>query len=76
MATQEFGIWSDAAGGFIETGFWSKMEAEGAMPALIAEGEDEDDLSALAICAEHEEQPADTCEECATDDDEESDDDE
>jgi hypothetical protein len=63
----EYGIWSDASGGFIETQLWSEEQAK----ARIAELGDEapEDAQVLEICAEHEEQPARSCEECAAEED-------
>ena len=60
----DWGVWSDAAGGFIETQTWSPTAAEEARRVWIVKGEDADDLSVLPICPQHEEQPRDTCEEC------------
>lgn len=60
----EYGVWSDAAGGFIETGLWSDVEAQQALFAQIRAGEDPGDLDVLPVCPDHEEQPARSCEEC------------
>lgn len=63
MAT-EYGIWSEAAGGFIETQMRSPKEAANECEALIAEGEERSDLKVLEICPDHEDQPRTSCEEC------------
>lgn len=63
MAT-EYGIWSDAAGGFIETQMRSPREAAEARDALVADGEETSDLKVLEICPDHEDQPKAACEEC------------
>lgn len=56
---QEYGLFSDE--GCIEAGFHSDTAAE----AAIADRYDVDDeLTVRAICPDHEEQPADACEEC------------
>lgn len=76
---REFGIWSDAAGGFIDYGYATVESAQPAVEDFIAAGEDADDLKVLEICQEHrdEEQPAQGCEFCnAEPDDEEDEDDE
>jgi hypothetical protein len=67
----EYGIWSQGAGGFAETQFWSAGEAETTRAALIADGEDADDLEVLPVCPDHAEQPATGCEECEDQDEEE-----
>lgn len=75
MTKTEHGIWSDAAGGFIDSGLYTDVQIEQALADFIAQGEDADDLKALAFCEDHrdEEQPAIGCELCA---DEEVEDDE
>lgn len=75
MATTELGIWSDAAGGFIDAGLYSEDEAEAAIVSLVADGETQGDLSVIEVCPEHQEQPKDGCEECAADDDDDEQDD-
>lgn len=60
----ECGVYSDAAGGFLETQLPSTAEAEQARHDLLAGGEDAEDLTVLWICPDHEEQPADSCEDC------------
>jgi hypothetical protein len=69
-ASGEHGVWSDAAGGFVDTQLYGQASMREALDALIAQGEDPEDLKVLAICPEHEEQVADTCDECLAEDDE------
>jgi hypothetical protein len=72
-----YGVWSEAAGGFISTDNFSMGSAENEMAWLIEQGEDPDDLTVIEMCEEHRdaEQPRDGCEMCADEDDEEEDDD-
>jgi hypothetical protein len=63
MAT-EYGIWSEAAGGFIETQLHSPRAGAEARDALVEDGEERSDLKVLEICPDHEDQPKATCEEC------------
>lgn len=78
MSTQ-YGVWSTESGGFIVTSSWSSEEAERDRQAEIANAAPEDredataDLTVRAICSDHEEQPADGCEDCATEEEEVSD---
>lgn len=78
----EYGIWSDLAGGFIETDFHDeagKAEAQEQIDdACKGFGGDLDPDEAVAcsvirICPDHEEQPADGCEECDADEDSDED---
>jgi hypothetical protein len=69
----EYGIFSEAAGGCIESGLYSVAEGEERRAKLVAEGEDAGDLAVKEMCPDHEEQPKDGCEECADEDDEEAD---
>lgn len=76
MAAIEYGIWSDAAGGFIATALYNEEQCAKELAALIAGnaqtgGEDPADLQVLQICSQHEEQPANGCEECEEEDQEE-----
>lgn len=66
MALTEYGIWDEKAGGFIETQLYSKEQAEARFTDYADTGDKEylDMLHVLAICPDHEEQPADSCEEC------------
>lgn len=77
---REYGIWSAAAGGFIDYGYATPEAAQPAVAALVEQDEDADDLKVLEMCQEHrdEEQPADGCESCnaESDDAEEDEDDE
>jgi hypothetical protein len=71
----ELGIFDSQSDGFVETGFWSKGEAESRIQELVTDGtyeaeEASEDLKVMEVCSEHNEQPQDTCEECATDGDE------
>lgn len=60
----EHGVWSDAAGGFVETGLYLPSQVDEAVARLVGQGEDRDDLTVLAICPDHEERPAQQCEDC------------
>jgi hypothetical protein len=62
----EYGIFNDE--GCIERGFWTEDEAGVALADYYADGEE--NLSIEALCGEHDEQPADSCEECFSEDDE------
>lgn len=62
----EYGVFNDE--GCIHSQLYSATTAEEAAAVYRAEGDDY--AIARAICPEHEEQPADTCEECAADNDE------
>ncbi len=67
----EFGLWTENDGGLVETQLWGQEAAEARMAELVAEDpENADDLSIVAVCPEHGEQPAEACEECDADDDE------
>lgn len=57
----EYGIWSDEGGGFVEAGIWSLGVAE---TALIDYRRDDPAARIRKICPDHEEQPADDCEDC------------
>lgn len=73
--TREHGIYSTPDGGFAVTQMWSREEADDEARRLVAAGEfDAGDLEILEICPDHAEQPRETCEECATDDDSETED--
>lgn len=63
-----YGVWSDAAGGFIDTDNYSMGSAENARAYWIDQGEDSDDLTILEMCEYHEEQPRTGCEGCEYDD--------
>lgn len=58
-----YGIWSEAAGGFIETDL-RKSGIDASLNHWVSQGEDPEDLEAKEVCADHPEQPADACEEC------------
>jgi len=64
MAT-EYGIFIDE--GCVESGFYSREEAE----AAVVDRYDGEEVWIDAICHEHPEQPADKCEECHAEDVEE-----
>lgn len=73
----EYGIFSESAGGCIFAPCYSPEEAERERQRLITEdGEDADDLTVRELCPDHEEQPKDGCEECYTEDADETDEDE
>lgn len=68
FGNNQYGAWSEGAGGFI---FAAGCAMESANFAAEQLDEDPDDtVKILAVCSEHEEQPADRCEECFADDDE------
>jgi hypothetical protein len=61
-----YGVWSESAGGFIyavdcatEAGNWAASELR-----ELAKTDDTDTFEILAVCREHGEQPADSCEDC------------
>jgi hypothetical protein len=62
--SQEFGVWSQTEGGFVEDGFWSKVEAQVRAAELNDEVEDDEEHTVLEICPDHEGEPANACEEC------------
>ncbi len=63
-----FGLWDDCAGGFIYHGdCMHEVASEGADIITNPEHDSHDpdgEYKVVAICRSHEEQPADTCEEC------------
>lgn len=73
----EYGVWSGESGGFVVTGAWSSGEADRDRQAEVDRADPEDradageDLTVRAICPDHEEQPADGCEDCAAAEDDE-----
>jgi hypothetical protein len=64
-----YGAWSEGAGGFVYSGDCATEVANWAADELrtLAKDDDTDKFEILAICREHDEQPANGCEECATD---------
>ena len=71
MSAIEYGIFNDE--GCIESQLWTEGEAQIALAHWYTEGERH--LSIHRICPDHDEQPADFCEECLaeeTDEDDES----
>jgi len=68
MTTSEWGIFNDE--GCIEAGFYSQYGADEA--ALIYRNDEA--VTVAKICPDHEEQPADTCEECYSEEEPEDDD--
>lgn len=72
----EYGIWTDADGGFSEVQM-SRSQADARLVELIAEDPDNaDDLSVVELCGDHEEQPAVGCEECDAAEEDDAEDDE
>jgi len=61
MDVTEYGVWSDEAAGFIETGLWTPAEAK---IAWLHHSADDETARVRKICPDHEEQPANECEEC------------
>lgn len=64
----EYGIWSDAAGGFVDTGLYTRTEMNKALDEHRSNGDDTARIRRL--CPDHAdlEQPADACEDCAAED--------
>lgn len=70
-----YGAWSEFAGGFVFAGDCA-LEVANDAAAELAEDPD-DEIRILAVCDDHPEQPADGCEECNAEyDEDETDDDE
>lgn len=66
-----YGAWSEGAGGFVYSGADCATDAANwAADELrqLAKDKDTDTIQILAICREHEEQPANGCEDCNTED--------
>lgn len=70
----EYGVWDSEAGGFVSTQAYSVEEAQADRQRIAAGIDDPDDRADFltgsavkAICAVHEEQPADACEDCDAD---------
>lgn len=64
-----YGAWSEGAGGFVYSGVDCATDAANwAADELrqLAKDDDTDTIQILAICPDHEEQPKNGCEECAT----------
>lgn len=61
-----WGVWSDIEGGLVVDQCWSEAEASGELAELEQAGET--DLRVAAICDDHDDQPADACGECGSDD--------
>ena len=57
-----YGVWAESAGGFIFVVDCAMDAANYAAEQLNEEPDEE--LSVMAVCREHEEQPADSCEDC------------
>ena len=64
MSYGQYGVWSEQAGGFIETGLASRQTGA-ALDRHIAAGESSGDLAAYLVCPWHDEQREFDCEECA-----------
>lgn len=62
-----YGIWNENDGGFVHTRDCALHAANDAAEFLTEDPES--DLRILAVCREHQEQPADTCEDCSADED-------
>lgn len=67
MANTEFGIFNDE--GCVERGLWSAAQAA----EVLSTYDPEDEVTAHALCGEHEEQAADHCEDCNAEPDEDDD---
>jgi hypothetical protein len=63
-----YGAWSEGAGGFVCASDCATDAGNYAANELreLAKEDDTDTLKILAVCRDHEEQPADGCEECFT----------
>lgn len=66
----EYGIWGDEEGGFVDTGLYSKTEADESLRSIAAKADEGCDYHIREVCPEHEEQPRDECEECNADEEE------
>lgn len=74
----EYGVWSEAEGGFVEDGLWTKEQAAQEVENIVAQFPEDEraqaraDHSVKAFCHDHrdDDQPADGCELCADDADE------
>lgn len=74
MTTTEYGIFNPE--GCIDRSYWTPEDAEAQAAAMRADDDNGDpDAYAAMMCTEHDEQPADACEECNTDEDEDDDED-
>jgi len=75
----EWGIWTANDGGFVETQLYSESAADHALQRWVDEAAEDDkadvldDLSVVRICDDHEEQPLESCDECATEGEEDED---
>lgn len=63
MSTREYGVFN--AEGCIERGFYTRVLADVVAMRYLTGGDI--DAYAAELCPDHEEQPRDTCEDCATD---------
>jgi hypothetical protein len=63
---EPWGIWCESDGGFIHITD-THEQAKKDLPGFIESDEDVEDLKLKAVCPNHvdEQQPADSCEECA-----------
>jgi hypothetical protein len=71
----QYGVWSESAGGFIYVSDCATdcaNEAADILDELVVDG-DTDTLSIRLLCADHAEQPYDGCQECAEEETEEDD---
>ncbi|NUQ98316.1 MAG: hypothetical protein HOY79_17790 [Streptomyces sp.] len=67
-----YGVWSDSAGGIVYVDDCA-LAAANLAAADLAEDPD-DEVRIVVMCDDHEEQPADSCEECSAEYDETDDD--
>lgn len=58
----EWGIFNDE--GCVESGFRSKHEAD---EAVATRYDEDDDVTVMEMCHDHEDQPREGCDECAAD---------
>lgn len=75
-----YGIWTESGGGFLVNGLHGRAGAEQALTEILAgtngwqvvdptDPDNAGDLSIVAQCDEHEDQPADGCDDCASSED-------
>ncbi|MEU0857455.1 hypothetical protein ABZ352_18730 [Streptomyces griseofuscus] len=64
----QYGVWDEGAGGFVYVADCATDAGNWAVEVLIPEDPDVE-MAVKAVCPDHEEQPAATCEDCYRDQD-------
>jgi hypothetical protein len=59
-----YGVWSDGAGGIVYVDHCALDVANWTAAEILAENPD-DEVRIVVMCDDHEEQPADSCEDCS-----------